>query len=201
MDEFTNIDNIYESFRPTIKSAMQLLKVDSENQQSKKSLLPFLGYVLKWLTGIAIPMDTQKIKQCVNQLIRAQSKQQETLVHVISILNATGYAAQGSRQKLNEIMGALQRSNEDLDRLFYITEVLTKYIRYQQMCIYMQTIIAYLRLSHLHEASCHTHDGLCRCIHHKCIITWHTPSGRPEKYDKAHRIWVAPNNAPTHFFR
>ena len=50
-------------------------------------------------------------------------------------LNATRYAAQVSRQKLYEIVDALQRSNEDLDKLFNITEVLTQYIRYQQMYI------------------------------------------------------------------
>ena len=111
MDEFANIDNIYESYRPTIKSAVQVLKADSENQQSKRSLLPFLGGVLKWLTCTATTRDTQEIKWHVNQLIQAQSKQQEALVHVISLLNVTRYAAQVNRQKFNEIMDALQRSN------------------------------------------------------------------------------------------
>ena len=47
-------------------------------------------------------------------------------------------------------MVALQRSNEDLDRLFNITETLMNYIRYQQMYIYMCTILAYLRDSHIY---------------------------------------------------
>ena len=119
MDKFANIDKIYESYRPNIKLAVQLLKADSENQQSKRSLLPFLGYALKWLTGTATTRDTQEIKQHVNQLIQVQSKQQETLVHVTSILNVTRYAAQVKRQKLNEIMDALKRSNEDFDTLHY----------------------------------------------------------------------------------
>ena len=89
--------------------------------------------------------DTQKIKQCVNQLIQEQAKQQETLVHVISILNVTRYATQENKQNLNEIIDALQRSNEDLNKLNNITEVLTQHIRYQQMYIYMCTILAYLR--------------------------------------------------------
>ena len=108
LDEFASIDNIYESYKPTIKSAVQLLKTNSENPQSKRSLLPFLGDALKWLTGRATTRDTWEIKQCVNQIIQAQSKQQETLVHVISILNTTRYAAQVNRQKLNEVMDALQ---------------------------------------------------------------------------------------------
>ena len=52
---------------------------------------------------------------------------------------------QVNRQKLNEIMDILQRPNEDLDRLFNITEVLTQCNRYQQMYIYMHTILAYPR--------------------------------------------------------
>ena len=87
MYEFTNIENICKSYRPTIKSAVWLLKADSENQWSKRSLLPFLGDAIKWFTGTATTRDTQEIKQNVNQLIQAQSKQQETLVYVICILD------------------------------------------------------------------------------------------------------------------
>ena len=143
MDKFNNTKNTYESYRPTIKSAVQLPKADSENQQSKRSLLPFLGDVLKWLTGTATTRDTWEIKQQVNQLIQAQGKQQETLIHVISILNVTRYATQVNRQKLNEKMNALQGSNKDLDRLFNITKVLILCIRYQQMYICMHTILSY----------------------------------------------------------
>ena len=104
--------------------------------------------------------DTWEIKQHTNQLIQAQRKQQETLVHVISILNFTIYATQVNRQKLNEIMDALQESNEDLDRLFNITEVLTQCIRYQQMFIYMHTILAYLRdsLTYMRQVPIHMMD-------------------------------------------
>ena len=49
------------------------------------------------------------------------------------------------KAELNEIIDALQRSNKDLNRSFNITEVLTQCIRYQQMYIYMHTILAYLR--------------------------------------------------------
>ena len=69
--------------------------------------------------------DTWEIKQYVNQLIEAQIKQQEALVHVISILNITRYSVQVNRWKLTEIIDTLQRWNEDLNKLFIITEVLT----------------------------------------------------------------------------
>ena len=107
MDEFANIYNVYKSYSPTIKLAVWLLKADSKNWWSKRSLLPFLRDVFKWLTGKATIRNTWEIKQHVNQLIQAQSKQQETLVHVISIWMSQEYASQVNQQKLNEIMDAL----------------------------------------------------------------------------------------------
>ena len=67
---------------------------------------------------------------------------------------------QVNRQKLNEMIYTLQRSNEDLNRLFNITEVLTQCIRYQQMYIYMCTILAYLRhsLTYMRQVAIHTMD-------------------------------------------
>ena len=150
LDEFSNTDIIYESYRCTIQSTVQLLKTDSENvsppksPQSKRSLLHLLEDALKWPIGTVTTRPTWDIKQCVNQLIQAQTKQQETLVRVVSVLSVTRYAADVNTQKLNEIINALQGSNEDLNRLFKIKEVLTQCIRYQLMYIYMCTILAYL---------------------------------------------------------
>ena len=57
-------------------------------------------------------------------------------------------------------MDDLQRSNEDLDRLFIITEVLTQHIRYQHIYIYMCNILAYLidSLSHIRQVAICTMD-------------------------------------------
>ena len=82
------------------------------------------------------------------------------LVHVISMLNITRYTIQVNRQKFNDMIDALQRSNVDLNRLFIITEVLTQCIKYQQMYIYMHTILAYLRdfLSSMRQVAIHMMD-------------------------------------------
>ena len=64
---------------------------------------------LKWLTGTATTKETWELKQNVNQLTLEQTKQQETLVHVISILNVTRYAIQVNRQKFYEMIDSLQR--------------------------------------------------------------------------------------------
>ena len=52
------------------------------------------AYALRWLMGTATTKDINSIKTRITQLIMTQSSQQETLVHVISILNVTRYAAQ-----------------------------------------------------------------------------------------------------------
>ena len=92
--ELTNINDIYISYKPIIIPAINLLNTDpsfdghsNHNNHIKRSLLPFLGNGLHWLTGTATTKDVNTIKKRVNQLIEAQSTQQETLVHIISILN------------------------------------------------------------------------------------------------------------------
>ena len=86
---------------------------------------------------------------------------QTTLVHVISILSITRYAAEVKRHKLNKIIDDPQRSNEYLEkRLLSITEVLTQCITYQQMYIYKHTILAYLRdsLMYMRQVAIHVMD-------------------------------------------
>ena len=78
-----------------------------DKQHSGSKLSHKTCHHLKWLTGTATMRDTWEIKQCVNQLMQEQTKQQETLVDVISILNIKWYAAQVNSQKLNEIIDDL----------------------------------------------------------------------------------------------
>ena len=94
--ELTTINDMFNSCKPTVISAINLLNTDpsfdghvNSNSCLKRSLLPFLGDALRWLTGTATKKDVNSIKKCVNQLTEAQSTQQETLVHIVSILNAT----------------------------------------------------------------------------------------------------------------
>ena len=81
LDELSNIDSIYKSYKPAIRSVVQLLKTESEfenlspheNQLSKRCILSFLGNALKWLTGTATMKNTQEIKQHVNHLMQEQT--------------------------------------------------------------------------------------------------------------------------------
>ena len=78
--ELTNIEDINNSCKTTIISAIKLLQTNpSFNGQSpphvrhRRSLLPFLGDTLRWLTGTATTKDINSIKLQINQLIATQS--------------------------------------------------------------------------------------------------------------------------------
>ena len=102
--------NVNYSCRPIVISAINLLNTDpsfdghiNSNTHLKRSLLPFLGDALRWLTGTATTKDVSSIKQCVNQLTETQLTQQETLVHIVSIVSVTRYARQVNRHSINVI--------------------------------------------------------------------------------------------------
>ena len=120
--ELTNINNIYISYKPIIIPAINLLNTDpsfdghsKHNNKVRRSLLPFLGDALSWLMGTATTKDVNTIKKRVNQLIEAQSTQQETLVHIISILNVTRYAAQVNRHSINVLMDKVDEMVQDVN--------------------------------------------------------------------------------------
>ena len=94
--ELANINDIYTSYKPIITQAINHLDTDPSfdghsncNNHLRRSLLPFLGDALSRLMGTATTKDVNSIKKRVNQLSEAQSTQQETLVHIISIFNIT----------------------------------------------------------------------------------------------------------------
>ena len=77
--ELDTINDMYDSCRPTIISAINLLNTDpsfnghmNSNTHQKRNLLPFLGDTLRWLTGTATTKDVNSIKEHVNQLIETQ---------------------------------------------------------------------------------------------------------------------------------
>ena len=77
--------------------------------------MPFLGNALSWLMGTATTKDVNYIKKRVNQLTEAQSTQQETLVHIISILNVMQYAAQVNRHSINVLMDKVDETVHDVN--------------------------------------------------------------------------------------
>ena len=132
--ELTNIEDIYNSCKTTIISAINLLQInpsfDGQSQSHthhRRSSLLFLGDALRWLTGTATTKGTNSIKTWLNQLIATQSSQQETLVHVISILNVTRYAAQVNQQSINILMDVAEATSHDIKQSLQLNHI----IRYQ----------------------------------------------------------------------
>ena len=89
--ELSDIQDIYKSSETSITSAINLLNSQQPQitTRCKRSLLPFLGTALSWLTGTATTKYICSIKTRINQLIAMQSSQRDALVHIVSILNVT----------------------------------------------------------------------------------------------------------------
>ena len=142
---------MYHSCKPTIISAINLLKTDPSfgghihnNNHHKRSLLPFLDNAIRWLTGTAPTKDVNSIKEHVNQLIETQSTQQETLVHIVSILNITRYAAQVKRHSINILMDKVEETSHDVNNLYNLTNSLATSLSYHQLILYIRSVLANL---------------------------------------------------------
>ena len=109
------------------------------NTHHKRSLLPFLGDTLRWLTGTATTKDINSIKTHVNQLIKTQSVQQETLAHIISILNVTRYAAHINRHSINVLMDKMDETSQDVKNLYNLTMSLATSLNYHQIVLYIRS--------------------------------------------------------------
>ena len=167
----------------------------------KRTLLPFFGDALQWLTGTATTKDMTEIRQWINILMQEQTKQQGTLVHIISILNVTQYATQVNRQKLNEIMDTFQKVNKDVNMLFNITDILTKHLRYHHVYTYAHTILAYPRdcLIYMRQVATHTMDYITAARTN--ILSPDILPVEDSEFSKSHQITTTFNNAHAHIIR
>ena len=165
--ELTNLNDIYTSYKPIIIPAINLLamgpSIDGNtnyNRWVKRSMLPFLGDALSWLTGTATTKDVNNIKQRVNQLIETQSTQQETMMHILSILNITCYSAQVNRQHINILMDRVDEMIQDVNNLYNLTTPLATSLSYYQLVLHIRSILASLcdSLSYIKSVSMHIMD-------------------------------------------
>ena len=165
--EITNLDSIHTTYRPLILAATQLLKnepsfneVSTSNRHTRRSLLPFLGDELGWLTGTATTKDVSSIKKTVNQLNATQHNQQETVVHIISVLNVTRYATQVNRQHIHIVMDTAERTHQDITSLYNIKSSLYNSLSYHQIILHICSILANFwdSLYYMREVTMHTMD-------------------------------------------
>ena len=126
----------------------------------RRSLLPFLGHTLSWLTGTTTTKDVNAIKTRIIQLITTQHNQQETLIHVISILSITRYATQVNKQHINLLMDTMEKMHQGIMTLYNIMHSLYSSLSYQQIILHIRSILANLRdsLYYMREVAIHTID-------------------------------------------
>ena len=158
--ELSNIRDIYISSETTITSAVNLINSNQPQPitHHRRSLLPFLGTALSWLTGTATTEDIRSIKTRINQLIATQSSQCDTLVHIVSILNITRYATQMNRHSINNLIYAVHTASQDIDNLYNVTTSLASSISFNQMILHIRSVFA------------NFHDS----IYYLCTLSTHT---------------------------
>ena len=160
--KLSNIKGIYNFGKTTIISAIKLLpsKQPQAHIHCRRSSLPFLGDALSWLTGTATTKDIHSIKTKINQLITTQASQQETLVHIISILNVTRYATQVNRCGINALMDAARATSYDINNLYNLTTSLATSINFHQLILHIRSVFANLcnSLNYIQMVSTHTMD-------------------------------------------
>ena len=142
--ELNSLNSIHNSYQPLIQVVTQSLKkepsfdgVPVSSKHMRRSLLPFLGDALSWLTGTATTKDVNSIRTRINQLIATQHDQLEILVHVISILNVTRYAIKVNRQHINIVLSATEKTHQDVTTLYNIMHSLYSSLSYQQVVIHI----------------------------------------------------------------
>ena len=144
--ELSNIQDTYKSSKTTITSAINLLHSNQLQTRThhRRSLLPFLGDALSWLTGTATTRDIHSIKTRINQLIATQPSQCSTLVYVISILNVTRYVTQVNRHSISNLIDAIHTTSQDINNLYNLTTSLAASINFNQMILHIRSVFANL---------------------------------------------------------
>ena len=96
----------------------------------------------------------------MNQLTATQSLQQETLVHIVSILNVTQYAVQVNRHSINILMDKVDETSHDINNLYNWTTSLATTISFHQLILHIRSVLANLHdsLCYIRTVSTHTMD-------------------------------------------
>ena len=138
---------MYKSSKTTITSAINLLHSNQLQTRTccRRSLLPFLGDAISWLTGTATTRDIHSIKTRINQLIATQTSQCSTLVHVVSILNVTRYATQVNRHSINNLIDAVCTTSQDINNLYNLTMSLAASINFNQCLLTFEILFTTFR--------------------------------------------------------
>ena len=88
--------------------------------------------------------------------------QQETIVHILSILNTTQYASQVNRQHLNMVMDRVDEMAQDVNNLYNLTTSLATSLSYYQLVLHIRSVLANLHnlLSYIKSVCMHIIDHI-----------------------------------------
>ena len=170
-----NLHSLFMAYKPVFSSAMSILQMQPSFDRKpipplgrkKRSLLPFLGLALKWLTGTVTTKDIKHIKKQISSLIKTQENQWKTMVHIVSILNLTHYETQVNRQWINIILKELTKSNKDIRALFNITNQLATGTSTEHCAPSTSNAHQLKRLFAFYEATSKPRTGIYRHCHHR----------------------------------
>ena len=89
-----------------------------------------------------------------------QSLQQETLVHIVSILNVTRYTVQVNRHRINILMDKVDETSHDINNVYNWTSSLATSISFHQLILHIRSVLANLcdSLFYIRMVSTHTMD-------------------------------------------
>ena len=169
--ELSNIQDVYKSGESTITSAIQLLNSNQLQTCTRcRSLLPFLGDALSWLTGTATTtghpqhQNMDKPTHCHTDITT------QHLVHIVSVLNITRYTTQVNRHSINTLIDAVDTTSQDINNLYNLTTSLATSINFNQMILHIRSVFANLRdsLHYLRMVSTHTMEYI------NAIHLWNT---------------------------
>ena len=202
--ELSNIQDIYNSGESIITSAIKLLQSNQPqtHQCHRRSLLPFLGDALSWLSGTATTKDIHSIKTWINQLIATQTSQHNTLAHIVSILNITRYATQVNRHSINTLMDAVWTTSQDINNHYNLTTSLATSINFNQMILHIRSVFAnHSWFPPLHLNGFYAYHGIHWCSHLRNTIATCSTHHRFTEDATTHSWHPTSNTTPTNFTR
>ena len=82
------------------------------------------------------------------------------MVHIISVLNVTWYAAQVNRHNINVLMDKVDETSHDISNLYNLTTSLATSINFHQLILHIRLVFAnlYNSLDYIRRVSTHTMD-------------------------------------------
>ena len=157
--ELSNIEDIWQNNHNICNKNYYSLTKHSHTFVTRGAYYP--SYEMFSVGSLELPLQkTNSIKMQINQLIATQSSQQETLVHIISILNITRYATQVNRHSINTLMDVARTTSHDINNLYSLTTSLFTSVNFHQLILHIRSVFANLcdLLDYIQTVSTYTMD-------------------------------------------